>query len=53
MPDAARLARLRVLFDSYDVDKRDTLGANEFERMLTELGRDDADHASAGVLLLA
>ena len=49
---AMRLARLRALFDRYDVDKSGTLGANALEHMLTELGgRDDA--SAGGGLLVA
>ena len=48
--DATRLAKLRALFEYYDVDKSGTLEANEVECMIAELGL-DSDHSSARALL--
>ena len=50
MGDRPRRARLRVLFDYYDVDKSGTLGGNELECILAELGR-DVDHTSTAALM--
>lgn len=47
--DASWLAKLRALFDHYDVDKSGTLETNELECLLVELGR-NADHSSARTL---
>ena len=50
MGDRPRRARLRVLFDYYDVDKSGTLEGNELECILAELGR-DVDHTSTAALM--
>merc|ERR1711965_801611 len=48
--DATRLAKLRALFEYYDVDKSGTLEANEIECMIAELGF-DSDHSGTRALL--
>ena len=46
---AARVGRLRELFDHYDIDQSRTLDANEIECMIAELGH-EADHSRAHAL---
>ena len=48
--DAARLVKLRALFDHYDVDGNGTLEANELECLIVELGH-GGDHTTVRALL--